>query len=1056
MRGRVPLVLSRAASQPLLLLAAFGSILLATTTLVALTMYASSTAEAGVRRTVETASIRTTAATITTPVTAASFPRVERTIDEVTGRVYAGVPVALTASMRSDSYVVPGQERQARPELYRFGAYEGLQRHARLVDGAWPTADGTRVEAAVSLSAATAAGLKTGQEFTTESRIDARQRVTVRITGVFQLNDTFGERWAGEELLSAGVQVGDFTTFGPLMVSEQTFLARFATNVSATWTALPNLTRLSPERLRPFAEGVGRLQDRLRDSGCPECRATTRLPEMLTQLDTAALVARSTMLIPVLQLILLAAYALMLTARLLADHRRMEVALLRARGAGAGRLALLAGGEALLVALPCAIVAPLLGPPLLRLVDTLPWIRASGVRPAPEAGPGAFAVSAAVALACSVLLALPALGGVRRTYVDEQAARGRSGGRGLVQRAGADLALLVLAALAIWQLRHYGGPVTATAGGGIGIDPLIVAGPALALLCGGLLGLRLVPRVSALAERLTAGRAGLAAALGARQVSRRPARYAGPALLLTMAIAIGVVSMATAATWRASQEDQARHQAGADLRISGPPEARELGALGRGTAFAGLPGITTASPAFRGPATVGGEPATLMALESGKLTALLKLRSDLSEDGVREMAARLGAARPEIEAVAIPERLPLTVLISGSGRRPVDLGVAVEDGLGVWREVSAGPLRAGVNRVELDLRTLAGRTGRLTPPLRLRGFTVRASGVTVTVDPGIEMPPGLRWAARQQVTSDGGRWTLPIPATAASPAFSVVAAKGAGELFAPPRGPDPQRIFKPLPVVLTADLADRLRLTTGQVVPMNLDGANIEVKVAGVVERMPSTQADQPSVLVDWTTLQGRALAAAQRLRPATEWWLAARDGDTTAAARVLSSHPQWVATAVDLRELTVRLRDDPLAAGLQGALTLGFLAALVFAALGFLTSAAVAARERLAEFAILRALGVGFRQVFALLAIEQAFVIGLSLVAGTVLALVIGALVVPHIVLTGQAAAVTPGVLLAVPWPATALMLALVAVLLFAIVAGLARAVRGRGPGGLRAGEER
>ncbi|MFD0479179.1 FtsX-like permease family protein [Nonomuraea thailandensis] len=120
------------------------------------------------------------------------------------------------------------------------------------------------------------------------------------------------------------------------------------------------------------------MEERLKAAGCASCVATSHLPGMLTQLDTASLVARSTMLIPVLQLLLLAAYALMLTARLLADHRRMEVALLRSRGAGTTRLAALAGGEALLVALPCAVVAPLLGPPLLALVNRLPWIRASG------------------------------------------------------------------------------------------------------------------------------------------------------------------------------------------------------------------------------------------------------------------------------------------------------------------------------------------------------------------------------------------------------------------------------------------------------------------------------------------------------------------------------------------------------------------------------------------------------------------------------------------------------------------------------------------------------
>ncbi|MFD0479180.1 FtsX-like permease family protein [Nonomuraea thailandensis] len=123
-------------------------------------------------------------------------------------------------------------------------------------------------------------------------------------------------------------------------------------------------------------------------------------------------------------------------------------------------------------------------------------------------------------------------------------------------------------------------------------------------------------------------------------------------------------------------------------------------------------------------------------------------------------------------------------------------------------------------------------------------------------------------------------------------------------------------------------------------------------------------------------------------------------------------------------------------------------MAALVFAVLGFLVNATVAARERLAEFAILRALGVSSRQVLGMLAVEQAFVVGLSLAAGTGLAVVVGVLVVPHIVLTGQAAAVTPGVVLDIPWAVTGLMLALVAALLFAIVAGLARNVRRQGHG--------
>ncbi|MFG1943608.1 ABC transporter permease [Nonomuraea sp. NPDC048826] len=1028
MRG--PLVVKRAFSEPLLLLAAFGSILLATTTLVALTMYASSIAEAGVRRTMETAPLRQVALTVTAPVTDETFPRLDAAVRGQVAEALGGTPAAFSTSFHSDSYTMPGQERRERPELLRFGAYDGLDGHARLVSGAWPGPgrDGV-VEAAIPLPAASASGLEQGREITVRSRLDDDRHVRVRITGVFQLDDPYGDRWAGEQLLSRGIENGEFTTYGPLMVPRETFLARFATNVSTTWTAVPDLRALTPERLRPLAADVAGLADSLKENGCPNCTAGTRLPGMLTQLDTASLVARSTMLIPVLQLLLLAAYALMLTARLLADHRRMEVALLRSRGAGTVRLAALAGGEALLVAVPCAVAAPFLGPPLLAGVHALPWIQAAGVRLAPSVDAGTFLISFGVALAAAVLLTLPAMAGARRTYVEEQAARGRGAGRGLIERAGADVALLAVAALAIWQLQHYGAPVTGTAGGGLGIDPLIVSGPALALLTGGMLGLRLVPRVSRLAERVTAGRPGLAPALGAWQVSRRPLRYAGPALLLTMAIAIGIMSMATAATWRGSQLDQARHQAGADLRLSGAPDSPELGSSGRGSAFTALPGVTAASPAFRGQVEVGGESAVLLSLDAAELAALFPLRPDLSEQPVAGMSRALVAGRPADGALELPGR-PAALAVEARLDRSLPLRVRVSDSLGVWRDL---PLTAaGDGRLSADLKVLAGRSGEIAYPLSVRGFAAAppeqgAASVTLSGLSADGRPVGAP-EVRMEVTSEG-------PAVAA---------------FAPLPQP------RPLPVVLTADLAAANKLTAGATGRINLDRRVIDVTVAGIVERMPTTEPDQPALLTDWATLQAHGLATGQQPRPATEWWLAVEDGDTGPAARELRGHPEWDVTVVDRSELATGLRDDPLASGLQGALILGFLAALVFAALGFLVNAAVAARERISEFTILRALGVSSRQVFGLLAVEQAFVIVLSLVAGTALATVVGHLVVPHIVLTGQASAVTPEVLLDIPWGATAALLAGVAAVLFAIVGGLARNLRRRGLGrALRIGED-
>lgn len=1086
------LVVRRALSEPLLLVAAFGAILLATTTLVGLSVYATSVVDAGVRRTLETVPVETSGTVVNAPVHAGTFEATDRALRAQLAETYAGLPVAVTASGQSGSYAMPGQERRSRPELLRFGTQQGLAEHARLVQGAWPGAGAETVEAAISGTVARDTGMAVGDSFTVEGRLD-KSRVRVRIVGVFELREPRSGRWAGQPLLTRGVEIGGYVTHGPLMVAEPVFLDRFVAGTSASWLAVPDLRSLPRERLRPLAAEVGALQGVLRTRpGCEGCSLSTRLPERLNQLATATLVARSTMLVPVLQLLLLAAYALTLTARLLADHRRTETALLRSRGAGAVRLALLAAGEALLVALPCAALAPPLALPLLRAVNA----GASDTQIDVGVDLAAYVVAVVVALGCAVLMTLPALGGARRTYVAEQTARGRGQRYGPLQRAGADVALLGVAALAVWQLRHYGAPVTATAGGELGIDPLIVAGPAVALLCGGVIGLRVVPPVSRIAERLASRRADLAPALGAWQVSRRPGRYSGPALLLTMAIAIGVVSMATTATWRDSQEDQARHQAGADLRVAAPPENAELGPLGRAAAYASLPGVTSLSPAYQSGTELAGAEATLLAVDGSELPGMLKLRPDLSDETVGALARGLTAARPRLPGLTVPGRperlLVRTRLTVEDPALAEEYGNAALTLTVVDAEGARYPVRflpgLGEKETALDLTPLRGRNGRLTYPLtvaaivadvplptRGTGFGVAVLGVTTGEGAQVTVPEGTKPAhgvtattAKERGFATGeGLFAASFAAPPVRDPFDAVApqrltvtpvAAGAreGTVFSG-EGTPQGAYLGPLPVVLTADLAAKLRLTTGTTTKLTFDRRTTVVRVAGIVDGLPGTAPGVPAVLLDWQTMQAWDLLTHHTLRVPTEWWLGTGGADTTGAAAELGRHPGWETTVVDLSSLAEGLRDDPLAGGLRGALTLGFLAALAFAVLGFVVNAAVAARERAAEFAILRALGVGFRQVFALLAVEQAFLIGLSLAAGTTVAVVVASLVVPYIVLTGQAAAVTPRVLLDIPWAATLGLLVTVAALLFAIVAVLARVLRRRGAGGvLRIGEDR
>ncbi len=120
------------------------------------------------------------------------------------------------------------------------------------------------------------------------------------------------------------------------------------------------------------------------------------------------------------------------------------------------------------------------------------------------------------------------------------------------------------------------------------------------------------------------------------------------------------------------------------------------------------------------------------------------------------------------------------------------------------------------------------------------------------------------------------------------------------------------------------------------------------------------------------------------------EWLLSADDDAAAAIVQALQRPPTGGGTVVSRVGLSRALATDPVALGTIGALAIGFVAAAIFAVIGFVLSAAVSARERFAEFALLRALGLSSGQLSVWLSLENALLAAFSLVSGSVLGLVI------------------------------------------------------------------
>ncbi|MGC0377234.1 FtsX-like permease family protein [Streptomyces sp. SAI-229] len=1077
--GSTKLVLARAQAHRPLLAAALLTVLLTTAVLATLTAYSASIGDAALRRALgDPRTTADTALTVRADVPAGRRAAADATVREGARKAFGGLPVTLRTLTRSGPYALPGSLRAPGgrtgtddPGLTHFAALDRAQ--VRITEGRMPrAAAGTTVEAALPETAAQALSLEPGARLTLTDRLGGPP-VRARITGLYRPVDTAAPYWRLDDLEGRGVVEVDFTTYGPLLAHPSVLTGDLVSGGTTGWLASADFSAVDTRRIDALREtvrhGTAALSEDETLGGA--ATATSALPTVLDRVERSLLVSRSTLLIIALQLVLLAGCALLLVARLLSAERAAETRLLRARGASRVQVARLAVLEALLLAVPAAACAPLLAGPLTRLLAGQGAPARIGLRldtsVGAVAGRGAvWLVAAGVALGCALAVAVPAL-------VSSFTA-GRARPLPGAVRAGADVGLLVVAGVAYWRLaRRPSGAV----GRDLGVDPLLVVAPALALLAGTVLTLRLLPPVARLAERRAARGRGLPGALAGWQLSRRPARGAGPVLLLVLAVALGMLAIGQGSSWERSQDDQADFRAGAPVRVLAAGEA----GLGRTQAYAAVPGVTAAAPAYRTPVTLSGDrTATVLALDTADAAGTVLMRPDLASgsgsggtllDGLAPKGGTAGVRVPAGTA-----RLALAARLRGAAAgTAVDVRATLEDRYGTPYKVTFGRLPAdgrthtltlGLSAVaeappgaltltglQLDLEQPAGRaeehrltvasltatdTGGRTRPLALPdgadGWALSSrtdGGDTVSSPDARTAPTRPRLTAASPPTFAYGTGYVPRDSSWTIPSLTVLL-----------------RIPQPGTPEVAGVATDRYLASTGartgQRVDVTVDGSTVPVRITRSVRELPSVPSggtgDGGALLVDLRSVNRVLQARRGESVPPTEWWLRTAPGASAEVASALRDRPDIEPSQVVVRdEIAGRLRDDPFGAGSGAAFAAVAFAAAVLAAVGFAVSAAGALRERSAEFAVLRALGASRRRLARVLVVEHGVLVGLALAVGALLGTVLARAVIPLIMLTSEASRPVPEVLVELPAGRVAALLAAVAAAPLLVTAVLA-----------------
>ncbi|MFE4454115.1 FtsX-like permease family protein, partial [Streptomyces sp. NPDC056796] len=494
-------VLLRVRAHRLLLTAAVLAVLLTTCVLAALTAFSGSMGDAALRHTLTHRSAEQATLFVSADVDREKREEADAAVRRAAGETFDGLPVTVRKLESSGAYALPRDlqapaAQRGQPDLTHLASLD--RSRVRLVAGRMPQAGagsaGDPVGVALPRTAAEALKLEPGSRITLTDRL-TEAPLPVEITGLYEAADLDDPYWRLDPLGGRGTRKVVFTTYGPLLADPAVLASGRVGAGPVSWLAAADFGAVTTGRTDALRRAATDGPKALSASPLFGDGATVRtsLPTVVDQIERALLVSRSTIMIVAVQLVLLAGYALLLVARLLSSERGGESELLRARGASRGRIAALASAEALLLAVPAAVVAPLLAGPLTRLLAERSELGRIGLRLDGGVDGSVWLVAGAVALVCALAVVAPALAagaGERRGV--------RAAALPTPVRAGADIGLLLIAGVAYWQLDRQtgasgGGALSGDRQGELGIDPLLVAAPALALLAGTVLTLRLLP-----------------------------------------------------------------------------------------------------------------------------------------------------------------------------------------------------------------------------------------------------------------------------------------------------------------------------------------------------------------------------------------------------------------------------------------------------------------------------------------------------------------------------------------------------------------------------------
>ncbi len=547
--------------------------------------------------------------------------------------------------------------------------YPTIHPYVHFVAGGPPETEsaGQPIQVIVTQEMADDSHLAVGQKVTVAALGDSSVIRTGIIAGIFEPINVTDPFWNG---LSFTAERSDGApTVYPILTTNDSFFQAFSAFTGAgmtqNWIYYADVNKITTSNMDAIVNGIISFRTYL----TADIQGTTSVANVVTLggLDQIIQSVEQQLSLIALPLYVIAAQIVGLAllfvaamAGLLIEYQSQEIATLKSRGTSGVQLLGIFGTQSALLGLLAVIAGPFLAVALaLALIRYfLPSATSSGV----GAGP-AYITS----VASPQLVILPAIiGGVLGvavvTFSAWQAARldvlafrremSRPSRQPFWRRAYLDVGLALLCLVGYLELGQFGGTQTRLDLGSQANSPLLLITPALLLLSGGLLLLRLFPLAAGLGARIAGRGRGIISMLAFAQIERTPSRYSRMTLLLVLAVGLGIFALTFDASLKQSVHDRTTYAAGADVRLMLNPQIDTKDTGSYVAHLKTMPGVTDVTPLYRTNSStspnVGNLAVDMLGVDSTTFASVanpVSWRSDYAAQSLPTLMAQMQAHR---------------------------------------------------------------------------------------------------------------------------------------------------------------------------------------------------------------------------------------------------------------------------------------------------------------------------------------------------------------------------------------------------------------------------